>query len=298
MDETKCVWEAQDGSYLISEKKSHQIYYMYDGNIGILYKLNNKEQPQWELERAKPEFEPLRKFEDPAFTEIWHDKERSQVIILLPRYNLEFYSKAPLQFTAKGFENYQLAFDESIPIKNFEHALVLKPIDSRLNLNRLYLIPKQQFLPSKEKENDSYFKLSLYLKNKKICWYLIKNTWKLYGKIKFSDVEAITSEKNNYTKQEQFAIYTKNNQGALTSQNISDELYLAYIYFAQRDPQLCYQKLEELIHRISWNEEEFTYLINIITETPCQIIDKAQAELCTSTGPEYLSTRLFALYFN
>lgn len=302
VDETKYVWQAQDGSYIVSEKESNTIQYMYDGDEGTVFKLNGKGLPQWELDRANPELDVIKKFEDAAYTEIWHDIETGQVVINLPRYGLQFYSvsdRTPLQFTCKGFENYQLVLHKSIPIRNFEHTLILEPIDSKLNLETLYLVPKQVFLPTKEEaENDTYYKLSFDLQNKfKSTAYSIKKLNKKYGKTNLSNKEQITlPEENNYQNQEQFAIYTESKEGELTTQNVSDQFYLAYLYFAKREVQKCYNLLQNLVHAVSGNEYELTYLRYIVTETPCQIIDQKLAQQCTSRGPEFLSIRLFVLY--
>lgn len=306
VDETKRVWQADDGSYIITESDtSHKIQYLYDSDKGIFSKLNEEEIPQWELDRTR-ELEVIKRFEDPNYTEIWHDIKTSQVVINLPRYGLQFYSvlphTTPLQFICKGFEDYHLAVDKTIPIINFEHALILDPNDSQANLDTLYLVPKQVFMPSNEVEDDASYKLIFDLQNKvNYTSYANRFNFTLdlqeLNRLNNTGDRAITDpEINHYQNQEKFAIYQQGKQGELTTQKVADQFYLAYLYFAKRDVEKCYQVLKSVIHAVSGNEEELSYLRYIITDTPSDITDKKQAKECTSTGPEYLSIRLFALY--
>lgn len=243
-------------------------------------------------------------FEDPKFIECWvpeqKDKHQNQddVLIRLPRYDLEFLSKNINNETLYIFNKdtrYKIAVDfprQVIP--GLLAPIVLVPLAAYKDdsLKILVIIPKQEFYCVEDIADDEYY------------FYKFDTTQevqrrRLYLSHLFSYKETQNPKLFYFSKTESYITYTLSEDKQLIPEDLTARLYLAYLYLAKRLPYLAFETLKTVSdHPLNLTVEQIEYLRKIVEELPASIAifpDERSVEYKSLIeSPEFSAVRMLA----
>lgn len=257
---------------------------------------------------------------------------QTKLFIRLPRYDIELEEvevKGKSEYIFKQDKRYKIDLSARPIIPGFASALVLTPCLEEKNekkqnqeiqasqdkkeyqdkiemqhkvekeskveerLNRLLLIPKQEFMAVKNVADHEYYQYEFDTKNE-----IIKRRLRL--KKKFSKEECEDPKYFPMTGQEKLITYKLSHQDEILPESLADRIYLAYLYLAKRHPLLAFQTLKSILNEpYQLGVGEIEDLRKIIQELPAKVsLDAAEAyfeEKAHIVAPEYIAVRLLAI---
>lgn len=310
-DKKKLVWQGENGSLLFTNATLDKVVAFFEITRppyeGSLYLLNSRDEKEWIYVRSDKEFNFLRCFEGKQFIEIWQNVNTKQFKISLPRYDLTFLSKeiqGRIQFIWQQNPEYELVMGKNSILRNFDHVLTLRKIRETSKKSYLYLVPKQELIPTEKEDGDNYL-LELDINNKlNCCHYLIETIGSVKknkietGEVETSDLDECLAKPNlfEFDSSEQYVALTVDELGELKTTNPMDCGYLAYLYFNLGSPEKAFKLLRQCLSYPNITADLIKYLILILCESPCSLPDSKHATKASFTSPNHVAVKLMAYF--
>lgn len=277
-----------------SESKS--IYRLDEKGQQIHQQLIDHQAPGW-----LDAFSFMTGFESPQFLEFWAEKgkekeeESQSLIIRLPRYGIEFkqnkLSDGKYEYIWNKDPRYTIDLDYPYQVvPGFNASIVLKPRSGE-NVPPIVLMPKQEFKATNREEGE-YYLYQLDTENE-----IFKNRLVKAGK--YHPSELASAQYIYVSNQEKYATYKLSGINHLSSESISDQLFLVYIYLGKRQPLRAFETLKQIMKlQYTLTAEHIEWLRKIIEELPAKIalnpMDEEIEENAFINSPEYIATRALA----